>query len=132
MFMKKLLLSFALVLCLIATAESAQAQEWPQRQIRIIVSFGPGGRSDVPQTARSKDSSKQTDLARLTRERDEALEQQAVTAEILRVISSSPTNLQRVFATVAASATRLCDASDAAIQSGRTRHMWSASRRPLS
>jgi signal transduction histidine kinase len=34
---------------------------------------------------------------------------------ILRAISASPTNLERVFAVVAASATRLCDASDATI-----------------
>ena len=47
MFTKKLLLSFALIPCLIAIAESAQAQEWPQHQIRIIVSFGPGGGADI-------------------------------------------------------------------------------------
>jgi signal transduction histidine kinase len=45
----------------------------------------------------------------------DAREQQAATAEILRAISASPTNLERVFAVVAASATRLCDASDATI-----------------
>src|SRR6476659_5517810 len=50
-----------------------------------------------------------------THELGEALEQQAATAEILRVLSSSPTDLQRVFAVMAASATRLCDASDATI-----------------
>ena len=38
-------------------------------------------------------------------------EQQAATAEILRVISSSPTEVQPVFDAIASSATRLCDAS---------------------
>ena len=72
-------------------------------------------RSDAPKAARRRNSSKQTDLARLTRELGEALEQQAASAEILRVISSSATDLKRVFAVIAASATRLCDASDATI-----------------
>jgi hypothetical protein len=47
--------------------------------------------------------------------RAEARAQQAATAEILRVISSSPADLRRVFAEIAASAARLCDANDVAI-----------------
>jgi len=49
------------------------------------------------------------ELEARNRDLTEALEQQTATSEILRVMSSSPTDVQPVFHTIAKSAVRLCD-----------------------
>ena len=68
----------------------------------------------APKVARGRRSSalsQDTEVARLTRERDEALEQQTATTEILRIISSSPSNLDAVFEAILANASRICEAN---------------------
>src|ERR1700683_4017768 len=53
----------------------------------------------------------QEQLDRNRRELNEAWQQQAATSEGLRLISASPDDLQRVFAVILESATRLCQAN---------------------
>jgi two-component system, NtrC family, sensor kinase len=58
---------------------------------------------------------RETEVARLTRELNEALERHTATTEILKIISASPTELQCVLEVVVKSAARFCEADDVSI-----------------
>jgi GAF domain-containing protein len=70
-------------------------------------------RGNAPKAAlrsQSTPSGEGVEVNRLTRELKEALERQTATSEVLRVISTSPGELEPVFQTILGNATRICDA----------------------
>ena len=93
-------------------------------------------RSNAPKAVvrRSPPAGRETEVARLTRERDEALEQLSATSEVLQVISSLPGNLEPVFQAMLENALRICEAKFGTLylcEGGTLRPVADTQRAPL-
>ncbi len=77
--------------------------------------IGPKRRAGNGPRARRVVAGSRDSVRQFQRERDEALEQQAATSEILNVISRSPADVQPVLDTIVRAAVKLCNSYDAVI-----------------
>ena len=110
-----------------------KVKPFTEKQIELVTTFAAQAVIAIENARLLNELRQRTaDLTERTADLTEALEQQTATSEVLRVISSSPGDLQAVFASMLENAVRICDATFGNIYrwDGEALHMLAAQNTP--
>jgi GAF domain-containing protein len=95
----------------VITVYRLEVQSFTDKQIELVQNFAAQAVIAIENTRLLNELRQRTnELSQRTDDLSEALEQQTATSEVLRVISSSPAELEPVFQAILVNATRLCGA----------------------